>query len=164
MLTRFKVSGFKNLVDVDIRFGPFTCIAGPNGVGKSNLFDALRFLSALAEGRTFLDAARSLDGGRGTEIDELFHRVGNRRDDRLRFEAEMIIPAEGTDDLGQKAAATITLVRYSLGLIARDGAGRGSSRKVEIEEERLDPIGVSRAKDHLLFRSGEDWLRRLGDG
>ena len=43
MLTRLKVSGFKNLVDVDIRFGPFTCIAGANGVGKSNLFDAINF-------------------------------------------------------------------------------------------------------------------------
>lgn len=32
MLTRLKVSGFKNLVDVDMRFGPFTCIAGANGM------------------------------------------------------------------------------------------------------------------------------------
>ncbi len=39
MLTGLKVSGFKNLMDVDIRFSPFTCIAGANGVGKSNLFD-----------------------------------------------------------------------------------------------------------------------------
>ena len=59
MLTRFKVSGFKNLVDVDIRFGPFTCIAGANGVGKSNLFDAILFLSALSE-KTFMDAAKSV--------------------------------------------------------------------------------------------------------
>ncbi|MEN9520623.1 MAG: recombination protein [Cyanobacteriota bacterium] len=49
MLTRLKVTGFKNLVDVDVRFGAFTCIAGANGVGKSNLFDAIRFLSALAD-------------------------------------------------------------------------------------------------------------------
>ncbi|MGB3570927.1 MAG: AAA family ATPase, partial [Phormidesmis sp.] len=49
MLTRLRISGFKNLVDVDIRFGPFTCIAGTNGVGKSNLFDAIRFLSSLAD-------------------------------------------------------------------------------------------------------------------
>ena len=48
MLTRLKVSGFKNLVGVDVRFGPFTCIAGANGIGKSNLFDAIAFLGALA--------------------------------------------------------------------------------------------------------------------
>ena len=42
MLTRFEVSGFKNLRDVVVDFGPFTCIAGPNGVGKSNLFDAIQ--------------------------------------------------------------------------------------------------------------------------
>ena len=29
MLTRFKVSGFKNLLDLDARFGSFTCILGP---------------------------------------------------------------------------------------------------------------------------------------
>ena len=49
MLTRLKVNGFKNLVDVDVSFGPFTCVAGVNGVGKSNLFDAITFLGALAE-------------------------------------------------------------------------------------------------------------------
>ena len=48
MLTRLQVSGFKNLVDVDVRFGPFTCIAGANGTGKSNLFDAIQFMSRLA--------------------------------------------------------------------------------------------------------------------
>ena len=41
MLTRLRVKGFKNLVDVEAHFGPFTCIAGANAVGKSNLFDAV---------------------------------------------------------------------------------------------------------------------------
>lgn len=51
MLTQLKVSGFKNLVDVDVHFGPFTCVAGANGVGKSNLFDAIKFLSAIADSK-----------------------------------------------------------------------------------------------------------------
>ena len=59
MLTRLKVDGFKNLVGADVRFGPFTCIAGANGVGKSNLFDAICFLSALSE-KTLMEAALSV--------------------------------------------------------------------------------------------------------
>ena len=49
MLTQLKVSGFKSLDGADIRFGAFTCVAGANGVGKSNLFDAIGFLRALAD-------------------------------------------------------------------------------------------------------------------
>lgn len=42
MLTRLEVNGFKNLIGADVSFGPFTCIGRANGVGKSNLFDAIR--------------------------------------------------------------------------------------------------------------------------
>src|SRR2546423_9771762 len=98
MLTRLKVSGFKNLIDVDVRFGSFTCIAGANGVGKSNLFDAIRFLSALAD-RPLIDAARSVrdESGRAGDIRSLFHRVGDHYDNEISFVAEMIVPSEGED-------------------------------------------------------------------
>ena len=96
MLTRLKVSGFKNLVDVDVRFGAFTCIAGANGVGKSNLFDAIRFLSALADD-TLLNAALSIRDAKGktSDIRNIFHRSGNNFSDAIAFEAEIIIPREG---------------------------------------------------------------------
>src|SRR5215471_17964563 len=101
MLTRLKVSGFKNLVDVNVHFGPFTCIAGANGVGKSNLLDAIAFLSSLAE-RPLMDAAMSVrdEGSRTGDISSIFHRVGNSQAERMCFEADMIIPQEGVDDLG----------------------------------------------------------------
>src|SRR4051812_22133464 len=104
MLTRLKVSGFKNLVGVDVRFGPFTCIAGVNAVGKSNLFDAIQFLSVLAD-RPLMEAALSVrdEGGRSSDLRGIFHRVGDRFDETMRFEAEMIIPRNGHDDLGQRA-------------------------------------------------------------
>lgn len=38
-----------------MRFGPFTCFIGHNGVGKSNLFDAIHFLSSLAGALTSTD-------------------------------------------------------------------------------------------------------------
>ena len=117
MLTRLKVSGFKNLVDVDVQFGPFTCIAGPNAVGKSNLFDAIRFLSFLAND-TLMNAALSIraEGGRTADIRSLFHQSGNEYARKMSFETEMILPEVGKDDLGQKAIATITFVRYTLEL------------------------------------------------
>jgi hypothetical protein len=33
MLIRLKVKGFKSLADVEVRFGPLTCVIGPNGAG-----------------------------------------------------------------------------------------------------------------------------------
>ena len=37
MLLRLHIKGFKNLLDVDVQFGPLTCFVGHNGVGKSNV-------------------------------------------------------------------------------------------------------------------------------
>src|SRR5271165_4626925 len=113
MLTRLKVKGFKNLVDVDVWFGPFTCIAGANGVGKSNLLDAITFMSALAD-RPLIDAALSVrdEGGRTGDLRSIFHHVGERYASEMMFEAEMIIPKDGVDDLGQRAEASITFLRY----------------------------------------------------
>lgn len=104
MLTRLKVDGFKNLVGVDVRFGPFTCIAGANGVGKSNLFDAIRFLSLTAS-LPLVTAAQQVrdEEGWGNDVRDLFHRSGKHQSNRIRFEAEMIVPEEAEDDLGQMA-------------------------------------------------------------
>jgi AAA15 family ATPase/GTPase len=58
MIIRLHIRNYKNLKDVELYLGAFTCIAGVNGVGKSNLFDAIRFLSTLAsKDNTLVDAA-----------------------------------------------------------------------------------------------------------
>ncbi len=49
MLTKVTVSGYKSLQRSSARLAPFTVIVGRNNVGKSNLFDALRLLSHLAQ-------------------------------------------------------------------------------------------------------------------
>jgi predicted ATPase len=152
MLTRLKVSGFKNLVDVDVRFGAFTCIAGANGVGKSNLFDAIRFLSALAD-LPLIEAALSVrdEEGKTGDVRSLFHRVGNTYADEMSFEAEMIVPAKGEDDLGQKAKASITFLRYSIRLAYRADNSLRSLGALEILKEELVHINRGDAAKHLLF-------------
>ncbi len=152
MLTRLKVNGFKNLVDVDVRFGPFTCIAGANGVGKSNLFDAISFLSALAD-RPVIDAALSVrdEGGRTADVRSLFHRVGDEYTPEMSFEAEMIVPQSGLDDLGQEAKAGITFLKYALTLAYRRDDSIRSLGSLEITKEELTHITLGDADNHLLF-------------
>lgn len=152
MLTRLKVSGFKNLAGVDVRFGPFTCVAGVNGVGKSNLFDAIEFLSALAD-RSLFDAAQSVrsEGRRTTDVSSLFLRAGKESAAEMSFEAEMIVPREAVDDLGQTARASITFLRYSLTLAKRREETHSHLGPLEIVKEELRHINLGEAYKHLLF-------------
>lgn len=153
MLTRLQVDGFKNLVGVDVRFGPFTCIAGANGVGKSNLFDAIRFLSLTANYPMLEAALRVRDeSGHNNDVRGLFHRVGNQAADRICFEAEMIVPGQAVDDLGQVGKATITFLRYKLVVRLRREATNGSNpNPLEIVEEELKHIQRGHAHAHILF-------------
>ena len=81
MLVALSIKNFKSIREAHVRFGPFTCFIGHNGVGKSNLFDAIHFLSSLAE-RNVSDAAtevrRTSDGGY-SPLDLVFGRDPNRR-------------------------------------------------------------------------------------
>jgi len=161
MLTRLKVSGFKNLVDVDVRFGPFTCIAGPNGVGKSNLFDAIHFLSDLAD-RPLVEAALAVrgdeNGKRLSDIRSLFWRCGDQYESTMSFDAEMVVPSSGQDDLGEEAAATTTFLQYSLVLAYRKDESLASLGSIEILEEHLGYIKKGDAPERLLFDLKDSWL------
>lgn len=162
MLTRLRVSGFKNLVNVDVRFGPFTCIAGANGVGKSNLLDAISFLSALCE-KPLIDAALCVrdEGGKTGDVRSLFHRVGDKYADEMSFEAEMIVPEIGEDDLGQPAKATSTFLRYLLVLRYRENSGQRAVGGLEILKEELTHIKRGESNKHLLFPCQEKWKKSV---
>ncbi len=159
MLTRLKVKGFKNLVDVDVWFGPFTCIAGANGVGKSNLFDAVTFLSALAD-RPLMDAALSVrdEGGRTGDIRSLFNHVGSEFAEEMSFEAEMIIPDTGFDDLAQEARASSTFVSYAVTLRYRREGSAHSLGEIELTREELSYIKRGEAAKRLPFRHSRAWM------
>jgi predicted ATPase len=167
MLTRLRVQGFKNLLDLDVRFGPFTCIAGRNAVGKSNLFDAIRFLHLLTR-HPFMEAVKLLreTKGRAPEPRSLFTAFGSFRAPLMRFTAEMIIGREVQDDFGVKAEAAISSLRYVVAfrLVNDGGAGR-----LELAEERLQPIKQEEARRSLGFPSRKAFKdsaiqgRRVGD-
>lgn len=56
MLSALVARNFKSFEDCTFEFAPLTLVVGANGAGKSNLFDALRFLRYVGDGLNFRDA------------------------------------------------------------------------------------------------------------
>lgn len=161
MLTRLRVKGFKNLRDVDIRFGHFTCIAGANGVGKSNLFDAIMLLADLAS-MPIMKAFSKARGtnGRAADFSSLFFRELGTDDTAMEFVAEMLVPRNVMDDFGREVRPTATLVEYTLVLRLNGGSENGAAGdSVQIVKEELRAKSSSAAESFLEFSGGSELAR-----
>ena len=161
MLTRLEVNGFKNLVDFALDFGPYTCIAGPNGVGKSNIFDAIRFLSLLTE-RTINEAALQIrNAGEETgDIADLLCYGRGQRADRMSFAAEMIVGGEVRDDFGREANASSSFLRYEVAFRYDPPSPTGGLLGgLTLEREELRPITAGNAGRHLRFPHSKSKFR-----
>ena len=161
MLTKLEVNGFKNLVDFSLDFGPYTCIAGPNGVGKSNIFDAIQFLSLLTE-CTINEAALQLrNSGEDTgDIAELFFRGIHEKDRRLEFAADMIVNREVTDDFGREAKASSSFLHYELAFrYEQPSATVGHLGGLVLEKEVLRPITTGQAGQFIKFPHSKSKFR-----
>ncbi|MDF2917216.1 MAG: hypothetical protein K0S70_1433 [Microbacterium sp.] len=149
------VRGFKNLIDVSVEFGPYTCIAGANAVGKSNLFDAIEFLALLAD-HPFLDAAQRLrpSGERGLDPRTLFSLDGDGRPIRsLYLEAEMLVSPLVTDEFGQEDAPRSSFLRYVIEFeyVPNERGLAGRMGGFSLVKEELTPISKGDAHLHLRW-------------
>ncbi|MGC4057783.1 MAG: AAA family ATPase [Chitinophagaceae bacterium] len=163
MITRIKINGFKSLLQTELHFGPFTCIAGANAIGKSNFFDALSFLSQLAD-NTILHAAKSIrsENQRHSVISDIFFKSGSEHLSNMQFEVDMLVPRKAEDDLGQEALASITSLRYSLELKMNDESS--GKEPIEIIKEELKPITLTDTRKSLLFEKSRTWVDSVVSG
>ncbi|SDT80017.1 AAA family ATPase [Actinoplanes derwentensis] len=158
-------------------FGPFTSIAGANGIGKSNVFDAIEFLSYPASD-SLVEAARRVRGASGISGDprDLFWDGYREHPRQIRLAAEMLVPAEVEDDLGAPTTPTTTFLRYevTLGYSAADGEGGIGLLKVADETGRRRERVAKRFNQNRrqlleqLDRNGavtklESWQRLVSD-
>lgn len=161
MITRIKIDGFKSLLNTELYFGPFTCIAGANAAGKSNFFDAILFLSKLANGNTLMQAAKSIrsENQKHSDIKDIFFKSGDDYYDRMYFEVDMLVPQKGEDDFGQEAEAKITSLRYILELKLNDITIE--NEPIEIVREELLPITLGLTEKSIHFDFKEEWLNSV---
>ena len=160
MITRLKVDGFKSLLNTELYFGPFTCIAGANAIGKSNLFDALVFLSLLAD-NTIIQAAKSIrsEDQNHSNIKDIFFKSGAQYYETITLEVDMLVPKIADDDLGQVAKPTITSLRYLL--VLKLNNENSSGEPIEILKEELKPITLKDARSKIYFSQSKDWLNSV---
>ncbi len=134
MITRIKIDGFKSFQNFEMEFTPLTVIAGGNGAGKSNLFDALRLLARLAE----VDLKTAFNEQRG-DPDELFTKFTEGRfAEEMSFEVEMLVNSVVVDNWGGKSELRYKRLNYFL-KIARSETENGL-RGLKIAEESLERI------------------------
>lgn len=113
MITHIEIDGFKSFNHFEMDFTPYTVIAGANAAGKSNLFDALHFLSVVASTDKIQKAFRQQRGN----LLEVFTRFddGTVADD-MSFVVELLVEPWVTDAWGAKEKLKYTRLRYELSL------------------------------------------------
>lgn len=158
MLVALSVRNFKSIRGTRVRFGPFTCFLGHNGVGKSNMFDAIHFLSQLAE-REISEAAvgvRRTGSGGHSPLDLVFGRDPGRR---IELSADMIVPSEVKDDFDQPATPSTTLLTYTLRLRYAP-----ESDRLLVDHERLTHAKLGNYKSFVGFASSQGFRSSVALG
>ncbi|MCA9962611.1 MAG: AAA family ATPase [Anaerolineales bacterium] len=160
MITALELDGFKTFHNFRIEFAPFQVIVGVNGVGKSNLFDAMQLLSRLASDNNLLSAFRGLRG----EADELFTTHDSLSSAyKMRLAAEIFVERYIKDSWGAEAALKYTRLRYELEIERRKDP-QGLER-LYVTHESL--TSIPRHDDQWIKRhklSSSDWLPKITGG
>lgn len=164
MLTRLKVRGFKSLEDIEVRFGPFTCVAGVNGVGKSNLFDAIMFLRDLAD-TSIIDAATRIRNSdrRRINLSALFTRTASVQAKVMEFEVDFLVGDRVVDDFGREAKPKVTFLQYTLRLKYIPAVG-ATPEGIELAYESLDFVQKGDAKRRLGFPISQEFFDSIYQG
>lgn len=157
MITRIEINGFKSFHNFGADLLPFQVFIGPNGVGKTNLFDAIGLLAALVGNNTLEEAFRQSRG----ELNELFtYFLDGSRAKLMSFAVEMLIARTVVDGSGKTRPVASNRLRYELDIEIR---AEGKVERAYVVREGLLPIADANdkwVKDHIPTRTRKNWIVR----
>lgn len=87
MLTRIEIDGFKTFEKFGLDIGSLQVILGANASGKSNLFDAIRFLSRIAQ----TDLRTAVEELRGEPVELFRFQADDKHSTRMSFAVELLL-------------------------------------------------------------------------
>ena len=148
MITRIEIDGFKTFDGFALDLRPFTAVVGPNASGKSNLFDAIKFVSHLAQ-NDIREAMQELRG----RPEELFRRTSAGRADRMAFAVEVLLEPRGVDPFGQSFDLRAQRVRYELEIAMRTSADQ-RLEGVYVQREQCVPIRRKEERASTVWKPG----------
>lgn len=158
MITRVEIDGFKTFDSFSADLRPFVAVVGANATGKSNLFDALKFLARLAQ----TDVRQAMQDLRG-EPEELFRQTAGGHRTKMRFGLEALLPKQGVDEFGAKFETPAQRVRYEIEIEIREQpqgifVSHEDCRIIKAEDDQLAfrPAGqISRSSRKTPFLETE---------
>jgi predicted ATPase len=157
MLTRLEINGFKSFHNFAFDFQPFQVFIGPNGVGKTNLFDAIVLLSHLASGLTLEEAFAQ---GRGEIAEQFTMYPDGTHAQQMTFAVEILIERTVQVPNGKALNVSSSRLRYELDLASRVDGG---VEHVYVSREELTTIpeaGDSWIKEHIAAKNRKAWAVR----
>ncbi len=144
MITKIEIDGFKTFRNFEIEFSPFTVIAGANASGKSNLFDAIRLLSRLAD--TDLKTAFNEQRGDSNELFTLY-ASNNEMADLMKFAVELLANKKVKDNWGGEKDLKYTRLRYEIHI------------KRLINDKGFEDLSVVHEKLIKLDHDKDKWIK-----
>ena len=155
MITKIEIDGFKTFENFSMEFSPFVIIAGTNGSGKSNLFDALKLLGSIAS----KDLKEAFSEQRG-EAQELFTQYNSNQNAKLiKLAVELFINNNVTDDWGTQKELSHTRLRYEIQIERRNDSKTGIE-KLYVRYEILRPIEKQKDSWFKNFVKSDAWKPR----
>ncbi|OPG14558.1 AAA family ATPase [Microbispora sp. GKU 823] len=150
MITRIEIDGFKSFENFALDLPPFLVLIGTNASGKSNLLDALNFVSVAATRGVDAAVAEVRGDARG-----LFRRRGDgTRVDRMRFALEFL--------LGELPAHLHNRWRYEIEFVW--SVPENALEGIVAEKQRLVEFPFGRDRWAEVVGLSPEWLPGFSSG